>query len=80
MRRIKAACIVQTLHFVNVEGKGSEYGKRKVKEEIKRFKMRMDIDKIRYKVISEEDLEDGSVMMELVREYGNNKSVGNYLD
>jgi len=80
MKRIKAACITQTIHFTNVEGKGSEYGRKKVQEEIKRYKIRMDRDKTRYKVLSEELQDDGSVIMEIVREYGNRKSVGNYLD
>ena len=80
MKRIKAACITQTIHFSNVEGKGSEYGKRKVQEEVTRFKKRMDRERTRYKILSEEVQEDGSVMMEIVKEYGNNKSVGNYLD
>ena len=80
MKRIKAACITQTIHFSNVEGKGSEYGKRKVQEEILRFKKRMDREKTRYKILSEEVQADGSVMVEIVKEYGNNKSVGNYLD
>jgi len=80
MKRIKAACITQTIHFTNVEGKGNEYGRKKVQEEIKRYKSRMDRDKTRYKVLSEELQDDGSVIMEIVREYGNRKSVGNYLD
>lgn len=80
MKRIKAACITQTIHFSNVEGNGSEYGRRKVQEEITRFKKRMDRRGTRYKILSEEVQEDGSVMIELVKEYENNKSVGNYLD
>lgn len=79
MKRIKAACITQTILFTNVEGKGKEYGQRKIQEEITRYKKRMDREKTKYKVISEEIQEDGSVLMEIIREY-NNKSVGNYLD
>lgn len=80
MKRIKAACITQMIHFTNVEGKGSEYGKRKVQEEITRYKKRLDRERTRYKIISEDVQEDGSVIMEIVKEYGNNKSAGNYLD
>lgn len=80
MKRIKAACITQTIHFSSVEENSSEYGRRKVKEEITRFKKRMDRRGTRYKILSEEVQEDGSVMIELVKEYENNKSVGNYLD
>lgn len=80
MKRIKAACITQTIHFVNKDTCGSEYSKRKVQEEIKRYKYRMDRERTKYKIISEDVQEDGSVIMEIVREYGNNKPTGNYLD
>lgn len=79
MKRIEAACITQTILFTNVEGKGKEYAERKLQEEIARYKKRLDKERIKYKVISEEIQEDGSILMEIVREY-NNKSVGNYLD
>ena len=59
---------------------GSDYSKRKVQEEIKRYKYRMDRERTKYKVISEEVQEDGSVIMEIVREYGNNKPTGHYLE
>jgi len=80
MKRIKAACITQTIHFINKDVSGSEYSKKKVQEEIKRYKYRMDRERTKYKVISEEVQEDGSVIMEIVREYGNNKPTGHYLE
>lgn len=80
MKRIRAACITQTIHFINKDACGSDYSKRKVQEEIKRYKYRMDRERTKYKVISEEVQEDGSVIMEIVREYGNNKPTGHYLD
>lgn len=80
MKRIKAACITQTIHFINKDAGGSDYSKRKVQEEIKRYKYRMDRERTKYKVISEEVQEDGSVIMEIVREYGNNKPTGHYLE
>ena len=80
MKRIKSACITQTIQFSNVEGKGSEYSRRKVQEELARYKRRLDRERTRYKILSEEILDDGSVIMEIVKEYANNKSVGNYLD
>jgi len=79
MRRIIAACITQTIHFINKDTSGSDYAKKKVQEEIRRFKIRMDRDKTKYKVLSEEVQKDGSVIMEIAREYGN-KSTGHYLD
>lgn len=80
MKRIKAACITQTIHFINKDANGSEDSKRKVQDEIKRYKYRMDRERTKYKVISEEVQGNGSVIMEIVREYGNNKPTGHYLD
>jgi len=80
MKRIKAACITQTVHFINKDVIDTEYSKRKVQEEIKRYKYRMDRENTRYKIISEDVQEDGSVIMEIVKEYGNRTAVGNYLD
>ena len=80
MKRIKAACITQTIHFINKDANGSDYSKRKVQDEIKRYKYRLDRERTKYKIISEEVQEDGSVIMEIVREYGNNQPTGHYLD
>jgi len=80
MKRIKAACITQTIHFINKDVSRSEYSKKKVQEEIKRYKYRMDRERTKYKVISEEVQKDGTVIMEIVREYGNNKPTGHYLE
>lgn len=80
MKRIKAACITQTIHFINKDANGSDYSKRKVQEEIKRYKYRMDRENTRYKIISEEVQKDGSVIMEIIKECGNRTSAGSYLD
>lgn len=80
MKRVKAACITQTIHFINKDMMGAEYSKKKVQEEIKRYKYRLDRENTRYKIISEDIQEDGSVIMEIVKEYGNRTAVGNYLD
>ena len=42
MKRIKAACITQTIHFINKDITKSEYSKRKVQEEVTRYKHRLD--------------------------------------
>ena len=38
MKRIKAACICQTLHFMLKEDTGHDYAVKVVQEEIKRYK------------------------------------------
>ena len=55
MKRIKAACITQTIHFINKDITKSEYSKRK---------HRLDRERTKYKILSEEVEEDGSVFVQ----------------
>lgn len=79
MKRVKAACITQTLHFLLKEDLGRDYARRMVEEEVKKYKAGLDKSGTKYKILSEETLEDGSVMIEIKKQY-NTSPVGNYLD
>jgi len=79
MKRVKAACITQTLHFMLKEDLGRDYAKKMVEEEVKRYKAGLDRSGTKYKILSEEVLEDGSVMMEIKKQY-NASPVGSYLN
>lgn len=79
MKRIAAACITQTLHFKCKEGDSSEYAKRAVAEEVRRYKEGLQKAGTKHKILWEEVQPDGSVIMELKKQY-NMASVGNYLD
>lgn len=79
MKRIKAACITQTLHFMLKEEMGHDYAVRAVKEEVDRYKKQIERSGIKYRILSETELEDGSVMIEIKKQY-NTSPVGNYLD
>ena len=63
MKRVKAACITQTLHFLLKEDIGKEYAKKLVTEEVKRYKEQLDKNKTKYKILSEETQADGSVII-----------------
>lgn len=76
MKRIQAACISQILHFRLKEG---EYAIRAVKEEVKRYKEGLDRGHTKYKILSEEEQPDGSVIIEIKKQY-NTAPVGAYLD
>ena len=78
MKRVKAACITQTLHFMLKEDAGHEYAKRMVQEEVKKYKAGLERGRVQYKILSETELEDGSVMMEIKKQY-NTSPVGDYL-
>lgn len=79
MKRVKAACITQTLHFLLKEDLGHDYAVKMVQEEVKKYKAQLDRSGTKYKIISETEQEDGSIIIEIKKQY-NTSSVGNYLD
>ena len=79
MKRIKAACITQTLHFLLKEDVSSDYAKKLVTEEVKKYKDSLNKNKTQYKILSEETLAGGSVIIEIKKQY-NTSPIGHYLD
>ena len=79
MKRIKAACIKQVLHFQLKEDLGHEYAEKMVEAEVKRYKDGLDSNRTKYKIISEEKQEDGSIIIEIIKQY-NMAPVGDYLN
>lgn len=79
MKRIKSACIMQTLHFLLKEGCDSECAVRAVDEEVKKYKEYLEKNHTKYKILPEEQQADGSVILEIKKQY-NTSPVGNYLD
>lgn len=79
MKRVKAACITQTLHFLLKEDLGNDYARKLVQEEVKKYKDGLEKSRTKYKILSEETKEDGSVVIEIKKQY-NTSPVGNYLD
>lgn len=79
MKRIKSACIMQTLHFFQKEDQASVKGRIDVQEEIRRYKAGLDRSCTKYKILSETVQSDGSVILEIIKQY-NASPVGKYLD
>lgn len=79
MKRVKAACITQTLHFMLKEDLGRDYAKKLVEEEVKKYKAGLERTGTKYKILSEETMQDGSVVIEIKKQY-NTSPVGKYLD
>lgn len=79
MKRVKASCITQTLHFLLKEDLGRDYAKKLVQEEVKKYKDGLDKSGTKYKILSEEEQQDGSVIIEIKKQY-NTSPVGSYLD
>jgi hypothetical protein len=79
MKRIKAACICQTLHFMLKEDADHEWAVEQVKKEVEHYKYTMTRNHTEYKIIEETTQPDGSVIIKVIKQY-NNSPVGDYLD
>ena len=77
MKRVKAACICQTLHFMLKDDVVHNYAVKLVNEEVERYKASLERNRVEYKIVSEETQPDGSVIMQIIKQY-NSKPVGNY--
>lgn len=79
MKRVKAACITQTLHFMLKEDLGHDYAVKMVQQEVQKYKDQLKRSNTAFKILSEEAQEDGSVIIEIKKQY-NASPTGSYLD
>ena len=79
MKRVKAACICQTLHFMLKEDLDPALAARLVQDEVARYKRALDGNRTKYRILEETLQSDGSVVIKLVKQY-NQSPVGDYLD
>ena len=82
MKRIQAACIMQTLKFQQKENSGFsvESMLKMNREEVQRYKAQMDKNKTRYKIDEETEQSDGSIIVRIRKEYNNGAPVGEYFE
>ncbi|MCD7715113.1 MAG: hypothetical protein LUI39_01495 [Lachnospiraceae bacterium] len=79
MKRVKAACICQTLHFMLKEDLGHDYAVKMVQEEVAQYKRTLERNHTQYKIVDESEQPDGSIMIKVIKQY-NNSPVGDYLN
>lgn len=79
MKRVKAACICQTLHFMLKEDLGHDYAVKLVKDEVEQYKKTLERNRTQYRIISETEQPDGSILVKVIKQY-NSSPVGDYLD
>ncbi|MBE5772982.1 MAG: hypothetical protein E7337_03480 [Clostridiales bacterium] len=79
MKRIKAACLLQTLHFMLKDDLEHDAAVRAVQEEVRVYKMRLDMRHTKYKIEEEITQPDGSIIIRIRKQY-NASPVGEYLD
>ncbi len=79
MKRVKAACICQTLHFLLKDDLGHDQTMKLVREEVDNYKASLDKKRTKYRIVNEETLPDGSVIIKIIKQYSTSPT-GNYLD
>lgn len=79
MKRIKAACICQTLHFMQKEDVAHDWAVKQVEQDVENYKRTLERNRIRYKIVEQIAQPDGSVIMKVIKQY-NASPVGDYLN
>ena len=79
MKRVKAACICQTLHFMLKEDAAHDWAVRQVKQDVENYKKTLERNRTQYKIVDESTQPDGSVIIKVIKQY-NTSPVGDYLN
>ena len=79
MKRVKAACICQTLHFMLKEDAAQEQVAEQVRQEVEQYKRKLDRNHTQYKIVDETVQPDDSIILKVIKQYNAN-AVGDYLD
>ena len=79
MKRVKAACICQTLHFMTKEEEQPENAIRWVRQEVEHYKKGLERNHTQYRILEETEQPDGSMIVKVIKQY-NTSPVGDYLD
>ncbi len=79
MKRVKAACICQTLHFMLKEDVGHDDAVMQLEQELEHYKKNLERNHIQYKITEQTNQPDGSIIIKVIKQY-NSSPVGDYLD
>lgn len=79
MKRVKAACICQTLHFQLKDGAEHREAVTMVQGEVSHYKQQLERSHTRYKILEETVQPDGSIVLKVIKQY-NQSPVGDYLN
>ncbi|PWM40106.1 MAG: hypothetical protein DBX66_01130 [Clostridiales bacterium] len=78
MKRIKAACLEQTIHFELKEGLEPSKAAELAREELAGYKAALERKRVKYKIVEETPQPDGSILLKIKKQY-NFYSCGDYL-
>ena len=80
MKRVKAACILQTLVFSQKPemGYSKESALKINQEEIERYKKNLERVRTRYQIVDTAEQEDGTLVVHVRKQYNDNSDVAEY--
>ena len=79
MKRVKAACLLQTLHFQLKEDIDHDLAVRAVQDEVAHYKAQLERNRTAFKIDEETVQPDGSILIRIRKQY-NAVNTGDYLD
>ncbi|MDO4618498.1 MAG: hypothetical protein Q4B31_03135 [Clostridia bacterium] len=82
MKRVKAACILQTLVFSQKPemGYSKERALRYNKEEVEHYKQTLERTRTKYIIVDESEQEDGSIIVHVKKQYTAKADVSEYFE
>ena len=80
MKRVKAACILQTLVFLQKEDCGLSLNSvlEANRRDVENYKNTLGRSNTRYQIVSQEEQEDGSVIVRVRKQYNDKADVSEY--
>lgn len=80
MKRVKAACILQTLIFMQKEdcGLSRDAILHLNRAEVNRYKQSLERTRTRHQIVSEEEQPDGSILVRVRKQYNDKADVDEY--
>jgi hypothetical protein len=79
VKRVQAACLLQTLHFQLKEDVAHDLAVKTVQDEVAHYKAQLERNRTAYKIDEETIQPDGSILIKIRKQY-NAVRVGDYLD
>jgi non-specific serine/threonine protein kinase len=79
MKRIKAACLLQTIHFQLKDDLGHAAAVKAAKDELEHYKVQLERNNTKFQIVDEVEQSDGSIIVHIKKQY-NNHSCDEYMD
>lgn len=78
MKRVKAACICQTLIFMQKDEIARDVALRQNQADVEHYKKLLERGRTQYKIVEETAQPDGSILVKIIKQH-NQSPVGDYL-